>query len=141
MRLIVTTATALTLALASVVSLNANAAAARAPLNTVAEIDKNMLWVALAIEISDTCGEIAPRTLKGLATLNSLRSRAKALGYSSEEIKAYVQSDVEKARIRTLGEAYVKSKGLNPADSGDLCALGFAEIDRKSQIGVLLKAK
>lgn len=141
MRLIVTTTTAVTLAIASAVGLNAGAAMARPPLSEVKEIDTDMLWVALAIEISDTCGDIAPRTLKGLATLNSLRSRASALGYSSQEIKAYVQSDVEKARIRSLGEAYVKSKGLNPADSGDLCALGFAEIDRNSQIGVLLKAK
>lgn len=116
-------------------------ASAQPPLREVAEIDNNMLWVALAIEISDHCGEIAPRTLKGLAFLNSLKNQAKALGYSNEEIKAYVKSDVEKARIRDLGEAYVKSKGLNPTDAGDLCTLGHAEIARNSQIGVLLKAK
>ncbi|WP_412563428.1 DUF5333 domain-containing protein [Thalassobius sp. MITS945101] len=137
MRLMMTTAVALTLALTPI----GGQATAKPPLRDVAEIDSNMLWVALAIEVSDKCEEINARTLKGLAFLNSLRSRAKSMGYSSDEIKAYVNSDAEKARIRTLGEAYVKSKGLNPADTGDLCTLGHAEIAARSQIGVLLKAK
>lgn len=137
MRLIMTTAVALLMALSPI----AGSATAKPHLRDVAEIDHNMLWVALAIEVSDKCDEIKPRTLKGLAFLNTLKSRAKKLGYSNDEIKAYVNSAAEKARIRTLGEAYVKSKGLNPADAGDLCTLGHAEIAARSQIGVLLKAK
>ena len=136
MRMISTllTAAALTLGLTYAVS-------AKAALRDVAEIDDNMLWVALAIEISDRCDEIAPRTLKGLFFLNSLKKRAKAMGYTDDEIRTYVKSDEEKARMRDRGEAYVKSLGLNPADTGDLCTLGHAEIARSSQIGVLLKAK
>lgn len=138
MRLMMTTA-ALTLTLTT--ALAANSVAAKPPLREVAEIDNNMLSVALAIEISDKCDEINARTLKGLAYLNSLQSRAKALGYSRSEIKAYVNSSAEKARMRALGEAYVKSKGLNPAEPADLCRLGHAEIAAKSRAGVLLKAK
>ncbi|MEC7965844.1 MAG: DUF5333 domain-containing protein [Pseudomonadota bacterium] len=128
-------------ALSLVLSAAASHATAKPPLRDVAEIDNNMLWVALAIEISDKCDEIDARTFKGLTFLNSLRNRAKALGYSNDEIKAYVDSDTEEARIRSIGEAYVKSKGLNPAQSADLCSLGHAEIAASSQIGVLLKAK
>ncbi|WP_373050246.1 DUF5333 domain-containing protein [Thalassovita aquimarina] len=136
MRMISTlmTAAALTLGLTYAVS-------AKAALRDVPQIDDNMLWVAIAIEISDKCDEIKPRTLKGLLFLNSLKNEAKSMGYSDEEIRAYVKSDEEKARMRVRGEAYVKSKGLNPADTGDLCTLGHAEIARSSQIGVLLKAK
>lgn len=122
-------------------ALLATSVTAKPHLREVAEIDDNMLWVALAVEISDECDEIRPRTLKGLAFLNSLRSRAKALGYSRDEIKAYVDSSAEKDRMRGRGEAYVKSKGLDPAQSDDLCSLGHAEIAARSQIGVLLKAK
>ncbi|CUH66918.1 hypothetical protein TG4357_02716 [Thalassovita gelatinovora] len=117
------------------------AASAKAALRDVPKIDDNMLWVALALEISDQCDEIKPRTLKGLLFLNSLKKTAKAMGYSDAEINDYVKSDEEKARMRNRGEAYVKSMGLNPADTGDLCTLGHAEIARNSQIGVLLKAK
>lgn len=124
-----------------IASLSAAPVLAKPHLRDVAEIDDNMLWVALAIEISDECEEIKPRTLKGLAFLNGLRNRAKGLGYSRDEIKAYVDSRTEKDRIRGRGEAYVKSKGFDPALSGDLCSLGHAEIAARSQIGVLLKAK
>jgi len=119
----------------------AASAEAKLPLRDVPKIDNNMLWVALAIEISDKCDQIKPRTLKGLLFLNSLKKTARAMGYSDAEIKEYVKSDEEKARMRDRGEAYVKSKGLNPADTGDLCTLGHAEIAQNSQVGVLLKAK
>ncbi|MCG7494758.1 DUF5333 domain-containing protein [Thalassobius sp. Cn5-15] len=130
---------AATLAVTS--ALLTSTAVAKPHLRDVAEIDDNMLWVALAVEISDQCDEIKPRTLKGLAFLNSLQSKAKRLGYSRDEIKAYVDSRAEKDRMRGRGEAYVKSKGLDPAQSDDLCSLGHAEIAAHSQIGVLLKAK
>jgi hypothetical protein len=119
----------------------AGAAHAKPALRDVPEIDNNMLWVALAIEISDNCDDISPRTLKGLFFLNTLKNKAQALGYSNEEIRAYVKSDAEKARMRERGETYVKAQGLEPADTGDLCKLGHAEIARGSQIGVLLRAK
>lgn len=132
-------ATALALGLLLVTS--ATAAGAKPPLREVPEIDDNMLWVALAIEISDKCGEIAPRTLKGLAYLNGLKNKAQAMGYTPQEIRAYVKSDTEKARMRKRGEAYVRARGLDPKETEDLCALGHAEIERGSLIGRLLRAR
>ena len=111
------------------------------PLREVEEIDRNMLWVALAIEISDKCDQIAPRNLKGLLVLNDLRGQARNLGYSNAQIEEYATSDAEKARMRELGEQYVKSQGLDPDVTADLCSLGSAEIARNSRIGALLKAK
>ncbi|WP_137699948.1 DUF5333 domain-containing protein [Marimonas lutisalis] len=119
----------------------AGAAQAKAPLRDVSEIDDNMLRVALALEISEKCGEIDARTMKGMKYLWSLKRRANALGYSDDEINAYRKSPDEKARIRAEGEAYVKSKGLNPKKAADLCKLGHAEIASGSVIGSLLKAK
>ena len=119
----------------------ATTAAAKAPLREVAEIDDKMFSVALAIEISDKCDEIDARTLKGVNFLWSLKRRAGALGYSDDEIDAYRKSPDEKARMRARGEAYVKSKGLNPKSAADLCTLGHAEIASGSLTGSLLKAK
>ncbi len=116
-------------------------ASAKPALRDVSEIDDAMLWVALAIEISDKCDEIDPRTLRGLSVLYGLKRRAQTLGYTSAEINAYVKSPDEKARMRERGERYVKSRGLDPSDPAALCRLGHAEIDRSSAIGVLLKAR
>ncbi|WP_010141399.1 DUF5333 domain-containing protein [Oceanicola sp. S124] len=115
--------------------------AALPPLSEVREIDGPLFSVALAIEISDRCERIAPRNLKGLLLLNDLNSRARSLGYSKDEIDAYVNSSEAKARMRARGETYVKSQGLDPENPVDLCSLGKAEIARNSQIGALLKEK
>lgn len=116
-------------------------AAGKPNLRDLPEIDDSMLWVALAIEISDRCPTIEPRTLRGLNYLWSIRSRAQALGYSTSEIKDYVDSDAEKARMRARGEAYVRTHGLNPKKDADLCKLGQAEIAKGSQIGAFLRLK
>ena len=119
----------------------ATMASAKAPLRDVKVIDDSMLYVALALEVSKKCSEIDARKLKGMNYLWSLKRKANSLGYSDDEINAYRKSETEKARIRARGENYVKSRGLNPKDSGDLCKFGHAEIARNSQIGSLLKAK
>jgi len=116
-------------------------AAGKPALRDVAQIDDRMLWVALAIEISDRCDRIEARTLRGLSYLFEVRSQARDLGYSPAEIKTYVDSKDEKARMRGRGEAYVRSHGLNPQNDADLCKLGQAEIAKGSQIGAFLRMK
>lgn len=113
--------------------------AAEVPLRDVPQIDNNMLGVALAIEISSKCDRIAPRKLKGLNYLWGLKRKAAELGYSDEEITAYVESDEEEARIRKLGEAYVNGAGFDPKSAEDLCKLGEVEIAKNSLIGSLLR--
>ncbi len=124
-----------------VVLASGTVAGAKTPLRDVPAIDDQMLQVALALEISKKCPQIDARQLKGLNYLWSLKRKANGLGYSDAEIDAYRKSPAEKARIRAEGEAYVKSKGLNPKSAADLCTLGKQEIAKKSVIGSLLKAK
>jgi len=119
----------------------AGVAEAKTPLREVSEIDDKMLWVALAIEISDRCEAIAPRTLTGLTYLWGLKSDASKLGYTDDEIRDYVRSDAEKARMRQRGEAYVRAQGLDPKSDADLCTLGALEMEKGSQIGAFLKEK
>ena len=121
--------------------ITANVAAAKAPLRDVRAIDDNMLFVALALEVDKKCPTISARKVKGLNFLFSLKRKANGLGYSDAEINAYRKSDAEKARLRSKGEAYVKSQGFNPKSSADLCEFGQSEIAKGSVIGSLLKAK
>ena len=80
-------------------SIITTSAAALPPLRDVPEIDDSMLWVALAVEISDRCESIEPRTFRGLTYLWQLKSRAAELGYSDADIEAYADSRTEKERI------------------------------------------
>lgn len=109
------------------------------PLGSVPQIDRKVLWAALAHETSQICPDLDLRKYKGMAYLWSIKREANALGYSDDQIRSYVQSKSEKARIRSLGEAYLQQRGFDPADVEDVCAFGRNEIARVSIIGSFLR--
>ncbi len=119
----------------------AASAQARPPLREVAEINDGLFAVAVADRIRKECTGISARMFRALNYINALENRALELGYSKQEIKAYVDSKEEKARMRARGEAYLKANGVSDADPDTLCKLGRAEIAKDSRIGQLLKAK
>ena len=122
-----------------ILPLTATASAAKTPLREVAAIDNQMFAVAMAIEISDKCDTIKPRTLKGVTFLWNLADKAKSMGYSKAVIDAYSKSDEEKTRMRVKGEAYMRDMGLDPAKAEDLCKLGEMEMAQGTQIGSFLR--
>lgn len=119
----------------------ANMATAKPHLRDVSEIDDPLYYALVAYEISENCSQLSARKLKGLNDGFALVRKARALGYSKDEIKAYIRSDKEKARMRSRGAAYFKSQGVKYGAAESLCALGRAEIKRNSAIGVYLRAK
>lgn len=119
----------------------AAAPAAKPSLRDVQEIEDPLFAVAVAKEVSDYCDSIAPRYFRGLVELRRLRARANDLGYSDAEIRVYIESDAEKARMRAKGEKLLAQNGVNYGEPESFCAYGRAEIEKNSAIGVLLRAK
>ena len=114
-------------------------ATARAPLRDVAEIDNTLMVIGIADEIRRRCDGIDARLLRAVRTLSALRSRARDLGYTAEEIEAYVSSDGEKARMRAKAEAWLAAQGVDADDTAQLCAFGAVQIDSEGVIGRLLR--
>jgi hypothetical protein len=129
-----------TLAFAFALAAGAAAAAELPPLREVKEIDQNMLWAGLAVEVGDECPTIEVKKIKGLSFLWGLKNQASSMGYSDDEIRAYVESDKEEARIRHLGEDYVRRAGFDPKTPEGLCAFGEAEIAKGTRIGSFLRS-
>lgn len=117
------------------------AALAKPSLRDVQEIEDPLFAVAVAKEVSDICDDISPRYLKGLGELRRLKARANALGYTDAEIRDYIESDAEKARMRAKGEKLLAQNGVIYGKPETFCAYGRAEIEKNSAIGVLLRAK
>ncbi|WP_226688668.1 MULTISPECIES: DUF5333 domain-containing protein [Ruegeria] len=113
---------------------------AKPPLREVKEIDNELYYIAIANEISEYCPSISGRRLKAIGVLWGLKSQANKLGYSDNEIRAYVDSDAEKDRMRAKGEAYLARHGVTYENPNSFCTLGRAEIERNSAIGVYLRA-
>lgn len=117
----------------------AAAVSAKPPLREVSEIDDRLMVIAIADEIRKTCDEIEGRVFKGIFTLKALRSRAKDLGYTDDEIDSYVNSKAEKKRMRQKAEAYLASQGVDVSDEAALCRYGREEIARGGPVGFFLK--
>lgn len=126
-------------AMLSVLALPA-VAEAKPPLRDVKEIDDELYYIAIANEISEYCPSISGRRLKAIGVMWGLKSKANNLGYSDDEIRAYVESDAEKDRMRAKGEAYLARNGVSYEDQNSFCALGRKEIERNSAVGVYLRA-
>ncbi len=113
--------------------------AAKPPLRDVAEIDNGLMAIAIADEIRKSCDDIQPRMIRAMSQINSLEKKARALGYSKDEIDDYVTSKSEKARMRKKAENWLASKGVNAKDRGSLCQFGRGEIARGGPIGYFLR--
>ncbi|MDF1802817.1 MULTISPECIES: DUF5333 domain-containing protein [Roseobacteraceae] len=116
-------------------------ASALPPLREVKSINDGLFAVAVADQIRKECSGISARMFRALNYINTLENHALELGYSKKEIKAYVKSKEEKARMRARGEAYLKANGASYAEPDTFCNLGRAEIAKGSRIGQLLRAK
>lgn len=116
-------------------------ASAKPPLNEVAEIHDGLLALGIADELRNTCDSLGARMLRATKTAYDLQSRAKSLGYSSDEIDDYVTSKAEKKKMRAEGEVWLKKRGVTLGKASDYCRVGREEIAKGSSIGVLLWEK
>ncbi len=104
-------------------------------------INSGLFTVAVANKIRKRCDSIAPRMFRAIGYLENLKTQARQLGYSDAEIDAYVNDPTEKDKMDDRRDAYIRANGADPDDGPSMCALGYREITKQSQIGKLLRAK
>lgn len=114
---------------------------AKPPLRQVAEIDDGILHVAMADEIRKNCSSISARMIKAVRFVNALENKARDLGYTKDEIKAYTRSEADKDRLRAKAKKLFAQAGVDPAKPETYCAVGLKEIEKSSRIGSFLRAR
>jgi hypothetical protein len=129
------------IATASVLSLGmtAGTATAQQSLRDVGYVTEGLIAVGIAYEISEVCGSISARTLRGLSYLNQLRNHAKGLGFSNAQIDAFRKNKVEQDRLESIARQRLSGMGAASGDAASHCAVGRAEIAKESTIGYLLR--
>lgn len=131
----------LTLGAALGVVLVGNAMAAAAlPLDENRHINDRLFAARVADRIRRTCPSISARMIHAYAEMKKLERYALDQGYTREEINAYIKDRGKKTRLYARAEAYLADQGAVAGETAGFCALGRAEIDRKSLIGSLLWA-
>ena len=108
------------------------------PLGQVEVVTEGLIDTAIAYEIDRVCETIEGRRLKGIALLWSLHSSARGLGYSNDEIEAFVDDRVEKDRLEGIARERLAGLGAVEGQPETYCAVGRAEIALGSRVGSLL---
>ena len=117
----------------------ATTAHAQQSLRNVGYVTEGLIAVGIAYEISEVCGSISARTLRGLGYLNQLRNHALGLGYSNAQVKEFTDSKTEQDRLEGIARQRLASMGAVPGNEASHCAVGRAEIAKESTIGYLLR--
>lgn len=132
------------MALATAGALVLSTVSGMAGANTLREqkqINDGLAIIAAADMIRKNCDTISPRMFNAYSFARSLESKAKEAGFTRSEIDAYVKNKDDKARVEGMARAYLEAHGVQLDAPASYCAAGLYEIERNSQIGVLLKAK
>jgi hypothetical protein len=103
------------------------------------EVRDGIIFVGMAYEISEQCGDIRARTFRGIGYLQSLKRRAADLGYSDAEIDAYVSDRAEKRRLEGIAREQLAVLGVVVDDPASYCTVGRAQIAANTRVGWLLR--
>lgn len=123
------------IALMLMLAIPLDAAKARTPLQEDATIENGLVLVAVGKMMRDQCEEISPRYVRAYSFAKSLESRARGLGYTRDEIDAYLKSRSDKDRVKAKARQWIAAKG------GEVCEVARAEIASETTLGRLLRLK
>ena len=112
---------------------------AQTALKDVAKVRDGIIYTGMAYEISEKCGSLDARLFRGVNYLQSLQRHARDLGYSEEEIDAYINDDAEKDRLEAIAREQLALLGVVPGDEASYCAAGRAQIEANTRVGWLLR--
>lgn len=105
-------------------------------------IHDGLLVVAIGERIVEGCPSISERRLAVNAFGLGLYNRARSLGFTHEQVVAFVESEAEKARYRSLAERYFAQNGVTSADDSEgACRIGRDEIARGTSVGRFLRER
>lgn len=104
-------------------------------------IERGLLIVAIGDTVRDYCTSFKPRRVRGLVFLNGLVNRAIQLGYSLDEIRAYVDNEEEKSRVKALARQWLLEQGGDFNRPETLCQVARDEMAKNTQIGRLIREK
>jgi hypothetical protein len=105
----------------------------------VERVTEGLIAAGMAIELDDNCGDVRIRMLRGLSFLQGLKNHLQDLGYSNDEIDAYIDNRTEKQRLEALARQRLNALGVRTDDPATYCTVAQAQIAEGTQVGQLLR--
>ena len=101
----------------------------------------DLFHAGIATELKDRCANIHVRHIRGMIFLQSLYTYARRQGHSLQEIRVFLKSKEEKARLRVWATTALSAQNVDVEDTAGFCAYGIQQIDKNTEIGRLLWKK
>ena len=114
------------------------APAAANPANVTA-VTEGLIMTGMAYELSEKCGDVSARMIRGLNYLMSLKRHLEDLGYSDAEIDAFIDDDAEKDRLEAIARQRLVDLGVRTDDPATYCTVARAQMAQDTQVGRLLR--
>ena len=109
------------------------------PLRDDPTITSGLTVIAVGRRIHDECPSISARMVRSLTFAEGLVSHARGLGYTRNELNAYIDDRDEQDRYREIARSYFAQRAADWDDPDSLCRVGRDEIAANSPIGRLLR--
>ena len=111
----------------------------RVPLSQDRTIEDGLALVAIGNDLRKNCDAVSPKYLKSYNFVRGLHTRAKALGYTDDEIEAYLDSDSDKERVGARARAYLESRGAEYDRPATFCTVARAEVADGTSVGSFIR--
>ncbi|MEE9388939.1 MAG: DUF5333 domain-containing protein [Paracoccaceae bacterium] len=113
-------------------------ATALTPLDKEQHINHSLISAGIADEIRKNCSTVNARMLRALRKAKALEQYARDQGYAEGDVRAFLDSPVERKRVKSTIDSYLAENGVVHGNEATYCSLGRAEIAKGSLIGQLL---
>lgn len=107
----------------------------RVPLNKDPVLENGLRIMAQGYWMRKNCDEVSLRLFRSMGLVNSLKARGRELGYSDEELRAYLDDKEEQARVEVLARAEMESFGLDFDDPSTFCVVAKAKVKEGKGFG------
>ncbi|WP_370250966.1 DUF5333 domain-containing protein [Nioella sp.] len=102
-------------------------------------VHNGLLVITIGAHIHETCPDIEARSIASMSFMIGLARHAMSLGYSRDELRAYIDDETERERYFNLARAYFAQNGVtSEEDVEGACRVGRQEIADRTPVGRLL---
>ena len=111
-------------------------------LRTTPAIYNGLFTAALIKHVTDTCPAIEPPgRVRRVSFFLGLYNQARGLGFSRDQIEAFVDDKSEQERLRGVVESHLTRAGVDPKSETEVCAYARTQIAERTALGRQLRER
>ena len=105
----------------------------------VPRVTEGLISAAMVIRLGKRCDSVSVRRLRGLNFLHGLRQHLRDMGYTNQEIDAYIDDEDEEERLEDIAFQRLRDLGAIDDDGPSHCAVARSQMAQGTLVGSFLR--